>query len=907
VKAMFIFLPDFIRKSRPCGARLLALGFCLTLSGVSLAKDVPITGILLFAGSDGPAYAQVSGLLINGKTELRSCGTGGIDKNGYKNLVKINLSSVSTLERLPDGSLVAEVNGAAPVCVVPGNFKYDKEGALTPAELAEKSAYAGQVIGGSSASQTALPPFAPGVKLIFGSASDKELAEYLLADRTKSIVFWQKYIAKNPAGAHLTQAKSSLSGLLIQDGNDQLSRYKMSRTSKSPAYDALKNARERADQSLGLLAGDDSAVKLRDDVRVELTALTDKANADLKSFREALSNHSGGYPLLVSAKSLSDQISIVDPKFASGITLATAVSGEVRSMDTAIQNATAQMNSHQYDPAYITIGKYLSFADEEPRLKQIVAADFKYHMDKGSSEESSSNFADAVADFKRADEIIAGDESKAALNKAQAELLATQNKQAADKALAISKERMGEKDAIAAYEVLANLNDAQRLLVRDDMAALQDPYVVAATKEATSLQLTHTPIHGRADEDALRLAYDYLSRAKQLSDNPEIGQKLDLMADTIANYYVGVASKYLAKPKASGVGLGMAYLNEAAQYRPNLDIIGDATTNNREAYRLKSRLSVGVVFRDPNSYRDSAHFAEQLQQAFATGLETSGLPVRVILPESSVNLPGGVTLDPNFQFVGDILQHRPNRSAKKETLQSQYRSGSHEIPNEEWNKADQVYEAAVLDLQKAQGALTSAQTKGNKKLVETADAQVSAAQEVVQQARSKMNSIPKTLTESVVTPYNYTRTTLELTNIVELSFRILDADKNPIGEQFDVLKGDQPKKFIILDEIKADDTQGIKEVDTAPNELQLMTDVEIDARDTIVKAARDKVRELPNKVLAQARSKATSNDLDGAGESYILYLNSTLASTTPERTEAIRFLSNNFNIRNTAGLHADGQ
>ncbi len=107
--------------------------------------------------------------------------------------------------------------------------------------------------------------------------------------------------------------------------------------------------------------------------------------------------------------------------------------------------------------------------------------------------------------------------------------------------------------------------------------------------------------------------------------------------------------------------------------------------------------------------------------------------------------------------MGEILQHRPIRNAKKETLQSQYRSGSREIPNEAWNKADQEYEAANLNLQKAQSSLTAAQVKNNKKLMEESDKSVTAAQATVQDARGKMNSIPKTLSESVINPYNYTR------------------------------------------------------------------------------------------------------------------------------------------------------
>ncbi len=67
------------------------------------------------------------------------------------------------------------------------------------------------------------------------------------------------------------------------------------------------------------------------------------------------------------------------------------------------------------------------------------------------------------------------------------------------------------------------------------------------------------------------------------------------------------------------------------------------------------------------------------------------------------------------------------------------------------------------------------------------------------------------------------------------------------------------------------------------------------------------MQELPQKILTQARALVASNDLDGAGEAYVLYLNCTPAAATTERTEASRFLSDNFNIRNTLNLRATAQ
>jgi hypothetical protein len=902
---MSCLLPAFVGSRNGCFSRRLLLWFAFSVVAVStaVAKDAPVTGILVYGSGGNLTYVQVTDFLVNGKTELRACsGSGPISKSEYKNLGKISLATVKSLERLPDGSLVAAVGDAPASCVVPGNFKFDKDPSLTASALVDKSTFTGQVAGASPGGQTTMPPFAAGVKMVFGSATDAELAEYVLADRAQAIAMWQNYLTKYPAGAHGTQAKAGLLVLLVNDGNAKLGSYKKSSSSGAPAYGDLKAARERADQALEVQANSETATKLRDDVRAELKILCDAASAKLKAFQDATRGKTKGYPLLVSAKDLSDHVTAVDPKYQPGVTLAAAVGTETRALDMTIQSANSQLAAKEFDTAYSSINKYLSFADEEPRLKQIVEAVYKYHLDKGNAEAAAGTWMDAVANLKAASEILPTNDAKTQLAKAEAGLLAAQNKEAADKALAISKARIDDKDTIGAYEVLADLNDAQRVLVKEQMDALQDAYVQAATQKAKELQSAHTPIRGRADEDGVRMAYAYLQRASKLSDNPEIGLKLEVMSETISAYYVDMGKKYLNKPLSSGVGLGWSYLNEASQYRPNLDSVRDAQTTNSAAYQMRAKLSIGVLFRDQTSRRDSAGFADQLQQAFATGLETSGLPVKVILPGAAG------ALEPNFQFVGEILQHRAIRDAKKETLQSQYRSGSREIPNEAWNKADQEFEAATLNLQKAQNALSVAQVKNNKKQIQEADAALTTVQAAVQDARAKMNALPKTLNDSIVSPYNYTRTTLELTNIVELSFRILDSAGNTLGEPIRVIKGDKPKKYVILENLKPDDTTGLKEIDSQPDETQLMTDVEIEARDTMVKAARDKVQELPQKILAQARAKTANNDLDGAGELYVLYLNCTPSTpSTSERSEAARFLNTNFNIRNTVNLRASGQ
>jgi len=52
------------------------------------------------------------------------------------------------------------------------------------------------------------------------------------------------------------------------------------------------------------------------------------------------------------------------------------------------------------------------------------------------------------------------------------------------------------------------------------------------------------------------------------------------------------------------------------------------------------------------------------------------------------------------------------------------------------------------------------------------------------------------------------------------------------------------------------------------------------------------VAKFPDKIFDQARRRADSGDLDGAAESYILYLNSTLAAPNSKREQAGAFSSN---------------
>jgi hypothetical protein len=548
--------------------------------------------------------------------------------------------------------------------------------------------------------------------------------------------------------------------------------------------------------------------------------------------------------------------------------------------------------ANHYDEALSALGDYQYFASEVPKIDSIVASAYEYHFDLGNQLGEKQDWEPAVAEFRKAGQIRAGNQdAAAALKNAELRLTDTRNHQAAARALQESNNYAEQKQFIEAYEALADLPDVQRALVTDRLAALQKDYVPAAVKRAQKLQEVHVPIRGRADEDAMREAYGLLDRSASLTGDPAIKLKQDLLSDKISAYYLDLAKRYLEKPLGSGVGLGWLYLSEAQHYKPGLDTVKDQMAQYAPAYQLRARLSVGVVLRDQTSRRESVGFADQLADAIATGLDSSGLPVKVV--RQVKDSPD--VIQPNFLLVGEILQHRVVKDVNLETLQSKYRAGTREVKNDAWVEANTAYEAAQQQLATAQRALADAQAQHNKKQIAAATDAVTAAQKQTDDARHKMETTEQSRIQSVVAPYNYTRKSIDLTGVIELAFRITDQAGNVVATSTPVRK-DNRKTFVVLENVKPEDTEGVKEQGTDPDETQFLTDLEIQARDELVKSVREKALLLPAKILEMARSRAQQNDLDGAAEAYIAYLNSTPDNGSAERDEAAKFLHDRFNV-----------
>jgi len=147
----------------------------------------------------------------------------------------------------------------------------------------------------------------------------------------------------------------------------------------------------------------------------------------------------------------------------------------------------------------------------------------------------------------------------------------------------------------------------------------------------------------------------------------------------------------------------------------------------------------------------------------------------------------------------------------------------------------------------------------------------------------------------VVEPYHYTKKTVNISASVDLVFRLTDRAGTLVGQSFEVTKSNHPSAILIQD-VKPEDAQGVTNQGVDPDENQFLTQLEIDARNAVVSAIREKASQLPAKILQDARAQAQAGDSDGAAELYILFLNSTGHMSTPERDEALKFLHERFNL-----------
>jgi hypothetical protein len=880
----------------PLAGILVLAGVCLGgYAPAASAKDIPLTAIELYDGPAGAAYVQLTDVQINSKVEMRDCTpfqSGSVDKSAYGKMGKVLLAPGGVLERGADGVMRYSSPTGQTVCVVPANAKFEHGGTYSLSGLADQAFLHGTPISSGSGTPMAAPPIVKRVKLVFVNNPNQELAEFLRAQRASDIEGWQGYLSKYPATAHTAEAKRSLASLFVAAGEAALQAYDTSVAAAAPLYSSLKTAKANADQAHAQAPELPAYTKLDGEIRTRLAAIADQGRSELDAYHAALAARSAGYVHLQNAKRFSETVSGIDSMFPQGQALAGDMLKDVNSFEGALQSADSAMTAKQYDQGYAFIVPYRAFADEEGRLSALVDTAYGYHLVYGNKLEQSEDWKGAIREFELAVSVKDTQEARDSLKNAQKQLVIAQDKAAADKAVASSKDFQAQHNMLRAYEVLSSLSDAQQALgeVAEEMKSIEPAYVLAAVQEAKNLHQAHSPIRGLADEIGIEKAYADLQNAYRLSENDSYKDKLDLDGDELSTYLLDQAKHYLDKPGGSGTEVGWNYLEEARQYKAsNLDAVRDAINVALPAHAMRSKLSIRVQFRDQTSQRDSLGVASQLENAIITGLESSGVPVKVVKENETT------VVEPDFALDGDVLDHHLSVVPTIEPEQSEYRAGEEQVPSEIWNKSNRAYESAQDELKTAQADLEGAQARGKSGQIKEANAKVAAAEKKVEDAHVQLDSTPKTVTKDVIRPYAYHKKTINITGVIQLQFRIGEALSEPQTDLVPINR-EEHKKDILLEDVKPEDTEGIQSAGTMTDPAEFMTALENSARDELISAVRKKVEALPEKIYAKASGREKEGDLDGAGEMYLRFLNLTHEDNSIERVHAKQFLMENFNM-----------
>ena len=898
---VFMTRVSSLRKSLRKVAVLLAVVLASS-APAAFGKEPSLTAIELYDGTTGAAYVQLAEVLINGKAELRDCSQAqgpSIDKSTYGKLPKITLTSGDTLERGSDGILRYTTTGRSSICVAPANFKFEHSATYSLSDLVEQAALRGTPIAPASDGTAGVPPLKKGVKLVFISAPNLELAEYLRAQRASDVEGWRAFLVKYPASPHLAETKLALATLYVAAGEKSLAAYRQSAASTSPSYSDLKEAKAQSNLALALLPTFDAATKLASGIRAQLTAIIDKGQAELDAYRAALIAHGPGYVHLQNAKRLSDAVTGIDAEFAPGMVLMRAELKENDTYEAALHSGTtlaAAKQAKEIEQAAKAVQPYRAFRAEDPRLAAVIDAIYSFHMQHGSDAAAALDWPASVAAFQKAVDTKDTKEARDSLKNAQEQQVVAQNAAAAKAALARSAEFEQQHDMIQAYEQLSGLQPAQQMLVGDEMKRLAPAYVVSAAQKATDLRKAHTPIQGIGDGYEMENAYTYLQHAHDLSMDEKYLDQMVVLGDELSTYFLSQANHYLEKPEGSGTELGWAYLQEALSYKAsNQASVRDAKVGAEQAHAMHSKLSIQVQFRDGTSQRDSAGFAGQLENAIITGLEASSSPIKAI------RLGESTSVKPDFQLIGDVLQHHISVTPSPTPMESKYFAGEHEEPNPAWNKANRDYEAANIELTTAQSALQGAESKGNKKAIDELNNKVSLGQRKVADAHQLLDSMPKSIKSADHQPYTYTKNTVDLKDIIQLQFRIGETLNGQMTETVPILKEDD-KQIVVLEGVKPEDTEGVKPTGVIPNTTEMLGVLENTARDALIDAVRTRVESLPKSIYEGARKKEVEGDMEGAAEAYLRFLNCTSEDDSAERAHAREYLKSQFHLRPNTGV-----
>lgn len=881
---------------RILGFVLLIAVFCLPCG----AKDKPLTGIVLFQSDGGPAYVQVTDLLLNGKTEVYVCaGNESLDNNSYKKLPKTPLSQAVSLEREASGVLtMTTASGSS--CVLPVNLKLEKKQNFALKELAEMAVLQSRLLTKSS-NAPELPPqqLKVGTRIQFVPAADVELAEYLRASRAQTIPLWTEYLKQYSASTHAAEARTGLAMLITAEAETELDYYQKTIAEKSPNYERLSRGRVKLEESRRVLPTFAKAEAAARELNQQIQIILDAAKNEIAAYLKSFADHTPGFAHLKNAKTHLDHARTADPAFPALAKIDADLNTQSQEIEKAMAAADSLVAAKKFDEAYVAIAKYTQFASELPRVSAVIDAAFKNRRDQGDEFVKTSKLAEGIAEYKKALEYRKDPETATTLKKTEADLQLFNDKEGAQQAMAESQAFVEKKQFVEAYERLSTLPESQRKYVGADMETLQKDYVTDLVSRADALTRVHIPIRGRADEDAARQAHEYLLKGSLLDAQEAIKIKLDLASDSVSDYYMKQAQRLLDKPRGVGLGLGWLLVKEGQRYKSDLEGLKDQLSKYGPDYDTKAKLSVAIYFRDQTSRRDSLGFADQLADTVASGLEGSGLPGVKTLTRKDRNAMeadiSSVSTLSNLQLVGDIIRHQVDKKTDTQRLTSHYRAGHREVKNPAWIEANRNVEAAQREYEKAKEAYNIAFPKMKRNVAAAAGASITAQATEIEALKRKLEKVPETLLENITEPYNYTRRTLQYTAAVEVALRLADPAVES-SKLSDTVKVEVPKTIVILENVKPEDTDGIVGEGDPLDEIQLLAEAEGQAKTVMVKKLIDWVHDAPPKFLQEARARSSNADLEAAAERYIVYLNSTGMKTTPERAEAQQFLKTTFNV-----------
>lgn len=856
---------------------------CLGMSnGIGRAKEAGLTAIELYNGPGGAAYVQLTNVLISTKIEMRVAAAPNkpLDHGAFDKLDKIAMSAGGTLERGSDGVLRYTPADGKTVIVVPANAKFPHGAFLTPALLASEVELRGEPAG-------SVQQLDRGVKLVFVEAPDQELAEYLRAVRASNIPGWQAYLQKYPAAKHVQDAKTRLGRLYAGAGQAALDIYTKTAASTSPDYSSLKSARTFAEQAMAAAPDVPEGKELNDGMNAALGAIVEKSQNELDAYLAAMKDGGAGYGHLATARSLAE--------IANGIEItksSSAVLGEAMKPYDALQGAMRQAEAlataRQYDLALTAIDPYRGFAGEEPRIAAIIDADYNYHIESGKRAAELPSWGTAIAEFETAGKAKDTPELRSLLANARAQWKIAQDNAASQVAQAESAAYEQQKDILKAYDLLDQLPASQRKLVADDLNRLQPVYIQRCSKAARELRQAHEPLRSLSDEEGIEQAYQYLSKAYKLTGDESFQVRMNLLGNELSAYLLIQAKRFLDKPLGSATELGWTCLSKASAYQAgNLGAVRDAMAAAKPAHTIRSSLLIRVQFRDQTSQPEGAGFARQMENAVIAALGSSKIPVKVVRAGEAT------PADPDYQLEGDVSRHHLGVDPKMESVASQYLSGTREVESEDWNKANRAYETAKMELATAQASLQGAQAKGNKHQVQDLQRSAGAAEKNVEAAHVALDATPKMITENIVRPYTYIRKTVTLTGSIAMQFRFFDSFSS---EPMVPIVKEETRTYMLLENVKPEDTAGVKAIGAEVNQAEFMAGVENDAGTLLAAAVRHSVEQLPHKLYEQAKEREANGDPEAAGEAYVRFLELLPNDSSPEATHARQFLRDQFDM-----------